>query len=115
MLAASDKRKNRRYPSIAKAQIDGAFPGDALLKDLSITGCCIECTMKPDLAIGARYEMEIIPEDNSGIGEFDLAVECKWLHNVDYACSIGFDIVESPKGKTFQRYVDYLTWRHDND
>jgi hypothetical protein len=106
-----DKRKNRRYPSIAKAQSPGAFSGDALLKDLSITGCCIECTTRPEINAGEKCTMSILPEKNSGIGGFDLVVECKWIHTADYSCDIGFDIVRSPKGKTFQRYVDYLSWR----
>jgi hypothetical protein len=106
-----DKRKNRRYPSIAKAQSPKAFSGDALLKDLSITGCCIECTMRPEINTGETYKINIVPEENSGIGSFELVVECKWIRTVDYSCDIGFDIVKSPKGKTFQRYVDYLSWR----
>ncbi|MDR0587261.1 MAG: PilZ domain-containing protein [Treponema sp.] len=106
-----DKRKNRRYPSVAKAQSSGVFSGDALLKDLSITGCCIECTMCPEISAGEKYKMSIFPEENSGIGSFELVVECKWIHTADYSCEIGFDIVQSPRGKTFQRYVDYLSWR----
>jgi hypothetical protein len=111
MLAIVDKRKNRRYPSIAKAQSPKMFSGDALLKDLSITGCCIECTMRPEISAEKKYKMNILPEESSGIGSFELVVECKWMRTVDYSCDIGFTIVESPKGKTFQRYVDYLSWR----
>jgi hypothetical protein len=55
--------------------------------------------------------MNILPEENSGIGSFELVVECKWIHTADYSCDIGFVIIKSPKGKTFQRYVDYLSWR----
>jgi hypothetical protein len=111
MPTVFDKRKNRRYPSIARAQSPKIFSGDALLKDLSITGCCIECTMRPEISAGGKYKINIFPEENSGIGSFELVVECKWIHTVDYSCDIGFDIMESPKGKTFQRYVDYLSWR----
>jgi hypothetical protein len=28
-----------------------------------------------------------------------------------YSCDVGFQILESPKGKEFQRFVDYLAWR----
>jgi hypothetical protein len=110
-MPGKDKRKNRRYPSIAKAQSPEAFSGDALLKDLSITGCCIECTMRPEINTGKNYKMSIFPEENSGIGSFELVVKCKWIRTVDYSCNMGFDIVQSPRGKTFQRYVDYLSWR----
>ena len=111
MFSGDDKRKSRRYPSIAHVRIPGAFTGDALLKDLSITGCRIECTMHPEVEIRARYKLTVIPEVNSKIGRFDLTTECKWIRTMDYSSSIGFDIVESHKGKSFQRYVDYLSWR----
>jgi hypothetical protein len=42
---------------------------------------------------------------------FDLLVEAKWIHAGDHAHEMGFSIVESPKGKSFQRYADYLSWR----
>jgi hypothetical protein len=111
MLGNTEKRKSRRYPSIARVQIPGAFSGDALLKDLSITGCRIECTMHVDLAEKTDYKIILFPEDNTGIGSFEFLAECKWLRPGAYACEIGFAIKESPKGKDFQKYVDYLSWR----
>jgi hypothetical protein len=38
-------------------------------------------------------------------------VESKWIHAAGYSCEIGFSILESPKGRSFQHYVDYLSWR----
>lgn len=111
MFADAENRKNRRYPSIARARMPGSFTGDALLKDLSITGCCIECTMHPEISSGKQYKIIIFPEENSGIRKFELVVECKWIRTVDYARSIGFDIVKSPRGKAFESYVDYISWR----
>jgi hypothetical protein len=111
MLGNAEKRKNRRYPSIARVLIPEAFSGEALLRDLSITGCRIECTMHVDVKEKTDYKIAIHPEDSAGIGSFDLMVECKWLRPGGYAYEIGFDIKESPKGKNFQNYVDYLSWR----
>ena len=111
MFGGVEQRKNRRFLSIARVQIPGVLAGDALLKDISITGCSMECTMIPDIAAAGRYTIKIIPEKNSKIGPFELVTECKWVHMKDYACDIGFDVLESPKGKAFQRYVDYLSWR----
>jgi hypothetical protein len=111
MLNQSDKRKNRRYPAIAQVRIPEAFSGEALLKDLSVTGCCIECTMNVELKTNSKYTLNIIPEKISKIGGFDLNAECKWIRPDGYSCVIGFDITESPKGKPFERYVDYLSWR----
>jgi hypothetical protein len=111
MLGSVDQRKNRRYPSIARVQIPDVFAGDALLKDLSITGCRIECTMHVDLRENARYTITLCPEENAGIDNFDLIAECRWLRPAGYSCDIGFDIRESPGKKDFKKYVDYLSWR----
>jgi hypothetical protein len=110
MPLGQENRENRRYSSIARARIRGAFPGDGILKDISVTGCHIECTMHPDIKVGLKYKTKILPEKASKIGDFELAAECKWIRMSDYSCDIGLVIVESPKGKAFQRYVDYLSW-----
>ena len=109
----TENRKNRRYPSIAKAVIPKVFTGEALLKDISITGCRIECTMHVDIEENYEYAITIYPEDNTEIGSFDLMVECKWIHSGSYSCDIGFIIKKSPGKKDFERYVDYLSWRNN--
>jgi hypothetical protein len=105
------QRKDLRYRTLAKAQMAGIFEGDALLRDISITGCCIECTMQVDISPNFQYKLEIIPENAAKIGKFELLVESRWVRHGKYACEVGFSIVESPKGKLFDRYVDYLAWR----
>ena len=83
---------------------------EILVKDLSITGGCLKCHKKTEIRTGARYSVEIIPEKTAGIGKFDLAVDFKWVHDMGNSIEFGFFILESPKGKLFQRYVDYLSW-----
>ena len=97
---------------MAKARIEGTSEGETLLKDISITGCLVECTSHADIAVGNQYEIQVIPEAASKIGTFELFVEVKWLHSENYSCNIGFAIVKSPRGKLFLRYVDYLSWRY---
>ncbi|MCL2832491.1 MAG: PilZ domain-containing protein [Treponema sp.] len=113
-MMLSENRKNKRYRSIAKAKINGADYGEILLKDLSITGCCLESTVYIDMNPNARYKIEIIPEATAGIGKFELIAESKWIHGDGYSTEFGFSILESPKGKLFQRYVDYLAWRAES-
>jgi hypothetical protein len=105
------ERKNIRYRTLAKARIKGIFEGDAILKDLSITGCCIECTMHVDISPNVQYSLEVIPEKIAKIGKFDLKVESRWKKSGEYSCEIGFNVIASPKGRLFERYVDYLAWR----
>jgi len=105
-------RKNIRYRSLAKARIDGVTEGETLLKDISITGCRVECTSYSEITPHTRYRIEIIPEDPANIGMFELWAETSWIRIEGYSGEIGFLIVESPKKRQFERYVDYLAWRY---
>jgi hypothetical protein len=107
----SNKRKSERFSAQAKVRIPEVFKGEALLKDISITGCGIESTMQINIKPGARFVMEVICEAVSRIEKFDLQVESKWIRTKDSSCEVGFSIIASPVGKQFQRYVDYLSFR----
>jgi hypothetical protein len=109
------KRKAPRYSTLAHARIPGLFQGEALLKNLSITGCCIEHTEFVDIEPGAAYTIEIFPEKAAKVGRFDLTVESRWVRTESYTCELGFLVTASPKGKLFQRYVDYLSWRSESE
>ena len=37
-----EKRQNPRYQTMGRARIVGAIKEDILLKDISVTGCCLE-------------------------------------------------------------------------
>jgi hypothetical protein len=106
-----ENRKHTRYPTLARVLVVEVSDGEALLKDLSITGCCIEYTMLVDIKPNTQYKMQIIPDSAAGIDPFELHVESRWVRPGGYSCEIGFAIVTSPKGRDFQRYVDYLAWR----
>ena len=105
------ERASSRYKSMGKARIAGVLEGDVLLKNLSITGCCLECTAYYDnIKTRELYKIEIEPEGSSNVDGFDLEAECRWIRSGDYFCELGFQVTASPKGKSFQSYVDYLTY-----
>jgi hypothetical protein len=110
---SDERRKDTRYQSLAKAIIEGSDSGEALLKDLSITGCNIESEGLPHVKTGARYKIEVFPESASNIGKFELKAELVWIENKAGPAKCGFNILKSPKGKFFQNYVDYLAWRSE--
>ena len=110
-----EKRKNFRYKTLAKARIEGISEKESILRDLSITGCLIECQNNDGIECNKQYNLEIIPESDADVGKFPLAAEVKWTSAEDASpggCEIGFRITYSPKGKLFKRYVDYLAWRY---
>jgi hypothetical protein len=111
-----EKRKNQRYKTQAQARIPNILEGENVVRDISITGCCIEypvieysvlTEIKPETV----YQMEIMPEKNAKINNFVLEVEVKWLRSIGNSGVIGFSVVASPKEDQFQRYVDYLAYR----
>jgi hypothetical protein len=52
--------------------------------------------------------MQIIPEEISGTGSFELEVEVRWTRSTEFLFAAGFAIVKPPKDTALQRYVDYL-------
>ncbi|MDR0645368.1 MAG: PilZ domain-containing protein [Treponema sp.] len=110
----SEKRQDIRYRTIAHVRARGLFEGDALLKDISVTGCRIETTVFINARPGIVYTLKIIPESISKIAPFDLQVENRWVNTESDSCEAGFLVKSSPGGKQFQRYVDYLAWRPSN-
>jgi len=104
-------RISPRYPAQCRARIENVMEGDVALKNLSITGCCLECASNFDnLKPQVKYTIEIEPEKPSRIDIFELEVECRWIRKKHDVCEIGFQIVGSPKGKHFQNYVDFLAY-----
>jgi hypothetical protein len=110
-MLENEKRKNVRYQTIARVCIPGVLEGDALLKDISITGCSIESTAFADIQTNTPYMLEVKPEAASKIAKFELSVEVRWLKTSGDSYEAGFMVTASPKGKQFERYVDYLAWR----
>jgi hypothetical protein len=107
-----EQRKNTRYQTTARAIIKGVSTEEALLKDISVTGCCLETAAFTEIKPNAHYTLKIIPESAAEIDLFFLSVEAKWKVNRADSFEFGFDIVKSPKRKQFQNYVDYLSWRY---
>jgi len=109
---SAENRKSPRYRTIARVEMPKVPGGDGLLKNISITGCCVECAGIVNIQPAAQYQLMIKPEKESHIGAFELMVECKWVRSDAQGTELGFSIIASPKGKQFQYYVDYLAYRH---
>jgi hypothetical protein len=110
----AEHRSHIRYRSFARVKFRDLIGKENLLKNLSILGCCVECTSLADIHLDTPYVLEVIPEPAAGIGHFTLEVKAVWIRPAGYSGDVGFVITASPKGKLFQRYVDYLAWRDAN-
>ena len=107
-----EKRRNIRYESFAKAIVENISEEEALLMDISVTGCRIKTANFAEIKPRKHYRITIIPEKDSEVELFFLDVEAKWVGTeVDYY-EFGFSITRSPEGMQFERYIDYLSWRY---
>jgi len=107
-----EQRKNSRFLTIARAVIKELGKEEFQLKDLSITGCRIEYPSNIEILLNTRFSIKIIPEKEAKINPFLITAESKWVGVNGNLYEAGFMIIESPKGKQFQNYVDYLSWRY---
>ena len=107
-----EKRKDTRFSTIANVAIKELGKELYLLKDLSITGCRLEYPIDTEISLDKHFSLEIIPEKEAKIKPFLIIAESKWIRVSSNSCEAGFMITESPKGKQFQNYVDYLSWRY---
>jgi hypothetical protein len=107
----AEQRAHVRRRSFARVRFRGHVGEENLLKDISVTGCRVECSSLADMRLDTSYILEVIPEADAKIGRFELEVTTVWIHPAGYSGDMGFRITASPKGKLFQRYVDYLSWR----
>ncbi|MDR2485761.1 MAG: PilZ domain-containing protein [Treponema sp.] len=88
------KRKSPRYNSRARAYIIDILE-DAIVKDISITGCCLTSEKHVKLKLRSMYVLHIVPEDNR-LGKFELLVESRWIRAKGDSNEIGFWVISSP-------------------
>jgi hypothetical protein len=110
----TEYRSHIRYRSFARVKFRRLEGKENLLKNISVLGCCVECTSLADIHLDGEYVLEVMPEAASKIGYFELEVKAVWIRPSGYSGDVGFVITASPRGKLFQRYVDYLSWRDAN-
>lgn len=106
-----EKRAFSRYASLAQARLESIDYATGLLRDLSITGCRLEFSVAIALETGMEYRITVYPEASSQIEPFEISGESRWNRAGYDAFEIGFFIRNSPSGKAFERYLDYLSWR----
>ena len=108
----TEQRKDKRFSTTARVKIEEFGREEFQLKDLSITGCRIEYPLDMEIILDTQFSLKIIPEKEAKIKSFSITAEARWIMVNSTSCEAGFSIIESPKGKQFQNYVDYLSWRY---
>jgi hypothetical protein len=89
------KRKGFRYLSRARAQIYEAVEGEAVLSDLSISGCRMEYDKRVDIKLHSMYIIRVLPETDK-VDVFYLLAEARWIRYKGDSSEIGFKLISSP-------------------
>ncbi|MDR2136014.1 MAG: hypothetical protein LBO76_05295 [Treponema sp.] len=95
-----------RYGSLALVGING-YEGMAVLRNVSESGFRMESKTFVEMDLGGVYTIRISPEISSGVKQFELKVETRWIQSSQDKFTAGFMVVDGGN-HSFQRYVDFL-------
>jgi len=110
-----EKRISPRYHTLGHARIPSVSKVDLFIRNISITGCCLECLKDISFPKPSElFKVEIKPEIASRIGKFEFEAECKWVRKTETTSEMGLTVTVSPQGKFFQNYVDYIAYYKNN-
>ena len=110
--------RNTRFNSKGKVYISEVPNTEALLKNLSASGLCIESQGFMDIIPKTRCSIDVIPEKDSNIDKFSLEIESRWVKAKMNSSESGFVIVV-PSGTSgnalLEDYLQYLATRHNTE
>jgi len=100
-----------RFKTKGQVYISKVVNTEALLKNLSMSGLCIQSSDFMDILPKNRYSVDIVPEKGSNIDRFSLEIESRWVKTKMKSNESGFVIVVPPgtSGETLlERYLHFL-------
>ncbi|MDR1307536.1 MAG: hypothetical protein LBK74_08185 [Treponema sp.] len=104
--------RNSRFFTQGRVYMAEVLNTEALLKNLSSSGLCIESSEFMGIVPKTRYSIDIVPEEESKIGQFPLEIESRWVKAKKQSSESGFVIVIPPgtDGKVLlEQYLAYLS------
>jgi hypothetical protein len=104
--------RDHRFSAHGRVYIAEVLNTDALLKNLSSSGLCIESKEFMGIVPKTRYSIDIVPEEASKIDKFELEIESRWIKTKKDSSESGFVIVIPPgsQGKAvLEQYLAYLS------
>jgi hypothetical protein len=96
-----------RFNTLARVSING-FEGEAVLKNISVGGFCMESRTYAAITPGERYIMRILPESSFNLSPFELEVEGRWVQSTEKKFSSGFLIAMPPPNRALEKYIEQI-------
>ncbi|MDR2143566.1 MAG: hypothetical protein LBP29_04265 [Treponema sp.] len=101
-------REKPRYESKGQVYIAEVLDTNAVLKNLSASGLCIESGEFMDIVPHSKYVIDIFPEKEANIKPFTLDIESKWIRTKKDYSESGFVIIIPPGTSGQELLNEYL-------
>jgi hypothetical protein len=95
-----------RYKSMAVVNING-YEGMAVLRNVSQSGFRMESKTFVEIEVGALYTICITPPPFTGMQNFEITVEVRWIQSSPEKFSLGLMVAQGGN-RFFKRYVNYI-------
>jgi hypothetical protein len=105
-------RKDPRYESRGQVYIAEVLDTNAVLKNLSSSGLCIESEEFMNIVPHSKYTINVLPEKEANIKSFTIDIESKWIRTKKDFSESGFVIIIPPgtsAKELFTEYLDFLS------
>ena len=100
--------RDDRYHAHGKVYIAEVPNTEALLKNLSVNGLCIQTPGFMEVVPKTRFSLNILPEEESNLDEFNVEVESRWIKAKMQSSESGFAIVFPPGSSGKEALEQYL-------
>jgi hypothetical protein len=110
-FAVFHERDVPRFASGGGIAIEG-FEGEARVKNVSASGCCLESVTYAALVPDKVYRLTISPGEGSPVKAFNILMKLNWARSSEMLFEAGFSL-DAPKGSThkdpmLERYIAQL-------
>jgi hypothetical protein len=106
-LAVYQEREDPRFAANGGITIEG-FEGEGLLKNICISGCCMESVTYAALLPAEVYKVKIIPAADISLDPFSAALTASWTKSSEMSFEAGFSLEAGRKNPHLEKYVEYL-------
>jgi hypothetical protein len=107
-LGPGKNPRQPRFDCTAYVKING-FEGQALLKNISISGFGMASRTYAAMQVGERYVMQIVPASETGVNPFEVEVEARWVKSEVTQFTVGFQTTNRSADRYLTKYVEYLS------
>ena len=107
-LAVFQMRETPRFASGAGISIEG-FEGEGLVRNISMTGCCMESVTYVAIKPNDVYQVRIIPGANEKIEPFTMKLTVTWIKSCETLFEAGFHVEGGQAGSSpIKQYAERL-------